>query len=511
MSFATVYSRALMGVEAAEIVVETHLSNGLPGFAIVGLPETAVKESKERVRSAILNAGLDFPQRRITVNLAPADIPKSGGRYDLAIALSILAAAEQIPESALSGAEILGELALDGSVRPVQGALPAILAARRAGRRLLLPLAHADEMVLAAYSDARAVASLPQYLQHLQGEANLPAFNELPLQASTNGFQGSAEPDKIRQIRGQAMAKRAIQIAAVGGHNLLLMGPPGCGKTLLAQSMVELLPALDEAEALEVAAVRSVTCLAPDHDQWRQRPLRCPHHSASAVSLVGGGSRATPGEVTLAHRGVLFLDELTEFKPGVLDSLREPLEAGQITISRASYRIAFPADFQLIAAMNPCPCGHAGDARRECRCAPERVARYLGRLSGPLLDRIDMIVELPGLTQAELLEQPPDGTDWKEVRQAIAACQQLQRQRSGKLNAALDTDELNRYCSLDRAQRRHLAGAMDQLALSARTVHRILRVARSLADYAGSETIAEAHLLEALSFRRSPLLRRLAA
>ncbi|MEX2470187.1 MAG: YifB family Mg chelatase-like AAA ATPase [Pseudohongiellaceae bacterium] len=504
MSFATVHSRALLGVEAVEVTVEAHLTRGLPAFAIVGLPETAVKESKERVRSAILNAGLEFPERRITVNLGPADIPKTGGRYDLAIALGILAAFGQISAAALENTEILGELALNGRVRAVHGALPALLAARRQGRQILLPDANAEEMRLIGYSGAYGVKSLLHYLEHALRQAPLTQYSQAANDESAQSTLTTLE------VKGQLPAKRAIQVAAAGGHNLLMMGPPGCGKTLLAQVMVNLLPPLAETEALEVAAIRSVAGMTVRADHWRQRPLRAPHHCATAVALVGGGNRASPGEISLAHRGVLFLDELTEFKQGVLDSLREPMESGEITICRANYRVAFPADFQLLAAMNPCPCGHATDPRQECRCSSERINRYLGKLSGPLLDRIDLMLELPSLSQAELLEQGRDETDWAAARTRIQACRERQLSRAGKLNSELEAGELETYCGLDSALQKRLADAMDRLGLSARSVHRIIKVARTVADYEDSAAIRKQDLMEALSYRNSRLVRTLA-
>ncbi|GAB5497717.1 MAG: YifB family Mg chelatase-like AAA ATPase [Pseudohongiellaceae bacterium] len=513
MSIATVYSRALLGVEAIEVTVETHLSAGLPGFAIVGLPEAAVKESKERVRSAILNSGLEFPAQRITVNLAPADIPKSGGRYDLAIALGILAASGQIPVDKLNNQEVLGELALDGEVRRVQGALPAILAAQQEDRGILLPAGNCDEIDLAGYERTQAVGHLNHYIDHV--------VNNSPLRQKVSSNKRVRNPGQSQctdladfsdcKIHGQALAKRAIQIAAAGGHNLLMIGPPGCGKTLLAQVMVRLLPALNTEQALEIAAIRSVASLSVAPHDWWQRPLRAPHHSATAVALVGGGNRARPGEISLAHRGVLFLDELAEFKPSVLDCLREPLESGHITISRANYQVVFPADFQLLAAMNPCPCGHANDPRVACRCPPDRVERYLGKLSGPLLDRIDLIVEMASLTQAELLSTTDNPDDWPAAQLAVAECQQRQYDTRGKLNRALLNRELERYCPLSNELQAVLAGAMDKLNLSARTVHRIIRVARTIADLRQADALSSADLLEAIAFRRSPVVQKLAA
>lgn len=507
MSIATVYSRAIVGVQALEVTVETHLSNGLPGFAIVGLPETAVKESKERVRSALLNSGLDFPTRRITVNLAPADIPKAGGRFDLAIAISILAASGQIPLEKLRALELLGELALDGTIRPVHGVLPSILAAQQTGRSIVLPASNAEEIALADYAASTAVSSLAQYLAYLLQGTELPTvqqFTRNSARISDNPCSADTEKDPLAEYRvqGQAQAKRAVQIAAAGGHNLLMVGPPGCGKTLLAQLMVKLLPGLSREQALEIASIRSVANL-PVAAQWWQRPIRAPHHSATAVALVGGGTRARPGEISLAHNGVLFLDELAEFKPSVLDCLREPLESGCITISRANYQVVFPAQFQLLAAMNPCPCGHATNPAVACRCSPDKASRYLSRVTGPLLDRFDLIVEMSSVSRDELLSTGEENENWIAIRQLIASCQEKQHTQRNKLNSQLSNHELEKYAGLGIVEKKVLGSAMDKLSLSARTVHRSLRVARTIVDLRGGESIGTTDLLEAIAFRRS--------
>lgn len=495
MALAVVHSRAQVGVDAPTVTVEVHLANGLPSLSIVGLPEAAVKESKDRVRAALLNARFEFPARRITVNLAPADLPKEGGRFDLPIALGILAASDQLPAAALDRYEFLGELALTGELRPIGGALTAALALR-GGRALVLPTVNAPEAALVEGVQTFGANDLLAVVAHLRGVAPITAQ---PVTALVDDLHDNA-PD-LRDITGQHRAKRALEIAAAGGHSLLFIGPPGAGKTMLASRLPGLLPPLRDDEAIETAAIHSVQREFTLRD-WRRRPFRAPHHTASAIALVGGGSNPRPGEISLAHNGVLFLDELPEYDRHVLEVLREPLEAGAITISRAARQAYFPARFQLVAAMNPCPCGYWGDHSGRCHCTEERVRQYRARISGPLLDRIDMHVEVPAVAREVLLDPArPAGEGSAAVRARVEAARARQYARNGIANHALTSAQIDASCVLDVASRQLLEQAMRRLGLSARAYHRVLKVARTIADLANAESIATGHVAEAIQYR----------
>ena len=499
MTLAVVYTRGRQGVDAPLVTVEVHISNGLPSLSIVGLPETAVRESKDRVRGALLNCGFEFPAQRITVNMAPADIPKEGGRFDLAIALGILAASGQIRKDSLTRMECVGELSLGGELRPITGALPVAIQARDAGRHLILPRENAQEATLVGAVRVIAANHLLEVCAHLNGQK--------PIEPQIAGSQPQAREDgenlDLADVHGHFHAKRALEIAAAGQHNLLMLGPPGTGKSMLAARLPGILPPLSDAEALESAAVASVSDIVFEPANWRKPPFRSPHHTASAPALVGGGSNPRPGEISLAHNGVLFLDELPEFDRKVLEVLREPLERGVITISRAARQADFPARFQLIAAMNPCPCGYLGDASGRCHCTSEQVQRYRARISGPLLDRIDMHIEVPRITHEMLRNGTPGGEENSAaIRNRVTGARQRAVSRAGLANAALTPQQIKRFCRLNERCQQILEQAVTKLGLSHRAYHRILKVARTIADLADSQDIELPQLSEAISYRR---------
>ncbi|KAA0181434.1 YifB family Mg chelatase-like AAA ATPase [Cupriavidus gilardii] len=551
MHLAVLRSRALTGIDAPPVSVEIHLANGLPAFAIVGLAETEVRESRERVRAAILNCGFEFPNRRITVNLAPADLPKESGRFDLAIALGILAASGQIPAVALDGYEFAAELSLSGALRPVRGALamamglarehagavcgraggtagalvagPASgptggLAAGTAGglaggtvggtaggtaggpaRAFVVAAGNGAEAALVESVTVLAAASLPEVCAHL-ARTGPPLARARPVTAAPVDGSSAGMPD-MRDVRGQGQARRAMEVAAAGQHSALLLGPPGTGKSMLAQRFPGLLPPMTLQEALESDAVLSLTGAGFQSERWGRRPFRAPHHTASAAAMVGGGGDPRPGEISLAHHGVLFLDELPEFDRRVLEVLREPLESGRITISRAGRQADFPARFQFVAAMNPCPCGYLGHPARACRCTPDQVLRYQSRLSGPLLDRIDLQIEVPAQSQQETLDGPP-GEDSAAIRVRVLAARARQLERQGKPNGELAGEEIDRHCPLGEQAQGLLRAAMARLGWSARSYFRVLKVARTIADLGGADTIGAAHAAEAVQYRR---------
>ncbi len=504
MSLAVLKSRALNGMDAPEVTVEVHLANGLPSFTIVGLPETEVKESKDRVRAALQNARFDFPAKRITVNLAPADLPKESGRFDLPIALGILAASGQIPAGALDQYEFAGELSLSGELRPVRGALAMTFAicqsAQKAAatpRAFILPKSNADEAALVGDAIIYPAESLLQVCAHFAG---VDADSRIARHVVTTAPARPVYPD-FSEVKGQLQAKRALEVAAAGSHSALMIGPPGTGKSMLAARFAGILPTMTDQEALESAAVQSLTS-GFSIEKWKVRPYRAPHHTASGVALVGGGGTPRPGEISLAHRGVLFLDELPEFDRRVLEVLREPLESGHITISRAAKQADFPARFQLIAAMNPCPCGYLGHSNGKCHCTPDTIARYQGKISGPLLDRIDMQIQVGALPHEDLLKQA-DGETSAAIHQRVELAFGRQLARQGKANNLLTTKEIDLHCRPDAAAEQLLRSAMIKLNWSARAYHRVLKVARTIADLAGVDQIGQAHVAEAIQYRRA--------
>ena len=499
MSLARVYSRAGVGVTAPLVTVEVHAGGGLPRMSMVGLPETAVREAKDRVKAALLNAGFSFPAGHVTIALAPADLPKEGGRFDLPIALGILAASAQVEDRRFGEYEFVGELSLSGGLNPVRGVLPVAIEARKAGRELIVPAANGPEAALSSGGRQYCADSLLAVVAWLHGRARLPQAEIGEETAAADAQEGARD---LSDVYGQHVARRALEVAAAGGHNLLFCGPPGTGKTMLASRLPGILPPLTEQEALATAAVASVSQSGLDIRSWRTRSFRAPHHTASSAALVGGGSKPRPGEISLAHHGVLFLDELPEFNRNVLEVLREPMESGRIIISRAASQAEFPARFQLVAAMNPCPCGYHGDQAKDCMCSAEQISRYRGKVSGPLLDRIDLFVEVTRPKHIVIPGKGQPGESSAAVRERVIAAHRIQLGRQGVANAQLEASGVKRHCRLATKDESFIENAAEQLSLSPRACQRVLKVARTIADLDGAESIDQNHLAEAIGLRQ---------
>lgn len=500
MGLAQVFTRAGVGVDAPEVIVEIHIGGGLPAMTIVGLPETAVREARDRVKAALLNANFEFPQSRITISLTPAELPKEGSRFDLPIALGILVAYQQIPKKKLRDFEFIGELSLSGALNPVRGVLPVAIQANMAGRGLIVPAGNGAEAALASGERTFQATSLQDVVAWMRGRQTLPAVQRVDTQQE-------CDTADLIDVIGQQRARRALEVAAAGGHNILFTGSPGTGKTMLASRLPGILPPMKDWEALEVAAIGSVSRGGLDLQRWHIRPFRAPHHTASAIALVGGGSRPQPGEISLAHNGVLFLDELPEFNRHVLEVLREPMESGHIAISRALRCETFPARFQLVAAMNPCPCGYAGDESGKCHCSADLVDRYRSRISGPLLDRIDLHIEVSRPRSFLIQHEGPAPESSQQVRERVLAARAIQHQRAGKTNAQLDGSALKLFCHLSTSDRKLLLKASERHALSPRACIRIMKVARTLADLDAEPSIGTAHVAEAISYRNCRVMR----